>query len=476
MITLKNWKKVCAAVLFSAMTIIAAPAQTYTNLVNFDLTNGAYPGSWLSLVQGLDGNFYGTTFEGGAPDWGTVFKMTPDGSLTTMYEFCKKTGCADGAHPYSGLVQAPDGDFYGVTWAGGNDNCGVGCGTVYKITPAGKLTTLHVFDKTDGWAPYGALTQGTDGNFYGTTYQGGTYDSGTVFKITSSGTLTTLYSFDCGETKCPDGGYPYAGVVQGTDGNFYGTTYEGQNAGFYGTAFKITPAGKLSTLHTFENTDGASPFEGLVQGSDGNFYGSTYAGGTKNYGTVFKVTAGGTFTTLYNFIDGEDGGWPETGLVQATDGNFYGSTSVGGANAAGTIFSISPSGTLTTAFSGDGDIDPVVGTVMQGTDGTFYGATWNGGSSNRCTGQCGTVYSLSVGLGPFVTTLPTSGKVGAPVIILGNNLTGSTGVSFNGTAASFTVVSNSEIRTAVPTGGTTGKVEVVTPGGTLQSNVVFRVP
>jgi uncharacterized repeat protein (TIGR03803 family) len=192
-----------------------------------------------------------------------------------------------------------------------------------------------------------------------------------------------------------------------------------------GTVFKITAGSKLTTLHSFDGTDGADPYGGLVQATNGNFYGTASGGGSSGNciggcGTVFKIRPAGKLTTLHGFA-GADGELPEAGLVQATNGNFYGTTA-------------------------------------------------NGGTLGE-----GTVFSLSVGLGPFVETRPTFGKAGATVVILGTNLTGATSVSFNGTAAKFTVVSKSEIKTTVPTGATTGKVKVTTPKRTLTSNLVFRV-
>jgi len=177
-----------------------------------------------------------------------------------------------------------------------------------------------------------------------------------------------------------------------------------------------------------------------------------------------------TFTTLHSF-DGMDGAHLRSGLVQATNGNLYGTTADGGANSAGTVFKITPSGTLTTLHTFDGmDGDSPYAALVQATNGNLYGTAFGGG-----TNKDGTVFRLSVGLGPFVEIEPTSGNVGMAVVILGTNLTGATSVTFNGTAAKFTVVSKSEIKTTVPTGGTTGPVEVKTPRGTLESNLVFRV-
>jgi uncharacterized repeat protein (TIGR03803 family) len=308
---------------------------------------------------------------GGANSRGTVFKINPSGTLTTLYSFCSQGGCTDGAYPYAGLIQATNGDFFGTTPAGGAN----GYGTVFKIATGGTLTTLYSFCSqsgcTDGASPHAGLVQATNGDHYGTTTSGGANGpgTGTVFRITPSGTLTTLYSF-CSQSGCTDGAGPYAGLVQATDGDFYGTA-SGSVTNGAGTVFKITPNGTLTTLHRFDWTDGAGPYAGLVQATNGDLYGTTWYGGAKGDGTVF---------------------------------------------------------------------------------------------------------SLSVGLGPFVKTRPPFGKVGAAVKILGTNLTGATSVSFNGTAAKFTVVSRYLNTTTVPAGATSGKIQVVTPSRTLSSNVPFRVP
>jgi len=334
--------------------------------------------------------------------------------------------------------------------------------------------------------------QASNGNFYGTTSLGGAHTLGTVFKITPKGALTTLYSF-CAKRNCADGTYPLAPLIQATDGNLYGTTFYGGGGGSYGTVFRITPAGKLKTLHAFAGypTEGYYPYSGLVQASDGNLYGTTQNGGGNYDGTVFRITTAGALTTLYSFCDlgtgypCPDGLNPSVALIQATDGNLYGTTVYGGSGAQyfmglGTIFDITTGGTETALYdfctqTGCPDGDVPWSSLLQATSGMFYGMTAGGGSGG-CNGGCGTVFSLSMGLRPFVETLPTSGKVGAKVVILGNNLKGTTSVSFNGTTATFHVVSATEIKTTVPTGATTGTVQVTTPGGTLNSNVVFRIP
>jgi uncharacterized repeat protein (TIGR03803 family) len=343
------------------------------------------------------------------------------------------------------------------------------------------FTSVFSFDGANGIAPVG-LVQATDGNLYGITSEygsAGTESSGgTIFKITPSGTLTTLFTFN-GEPNNDYGGVsPAAGLIQGTDGNFYGTTQYG-GANTYGTVFKITPSGTLTTLHSFHETDGGSPLAGLIQATDGNFYGTNSSGGVDFDGTIFKITPSGTLTALHSF-DGTDGDGLTAALVQATDGNFYGTTLGGGANGYGTVFRMTPSGTLATLHSFDNTDGRLPNAIIQDTSGTLYGTTESGtsvtGKYHRCTGICGTVFSLSVDLSPFVKTRPASGAAGVAVNILGTNLTGATSVTFNGTAAKFTVVSSSEITTVVPAGATTGELKVVTPSGTLSSNVSFMVP
>jgi uncharacterized repeat protein (TIGR03803 family) len=430
----------------------------------------------MSFVQGTDGNLYGTTSVGGSNGaYGSVFEITPAGTLTTLHSFAGFP--TEGQYPTAGLVQATDGNFYGTTESGGANFYG----TVFKITSGGKLTTLYSFcaqtNCTDGGQPDGALIQATDGNFYGTTQLGGAYNYGTVFKITPNGKRTTLYSF-CAQANCADGSYPNAGLIQATDGNFYGTTYGSSNGSISATIFKITVRGKLTTLHTFNGADGYGLLAPLIQGWDGNFYGTTVYGGPNglNAGTVFKITSRDTLTTLhdFNFNQGE-GANPCGGLVQATDGNFYGTTSSFGTHSGGTAFKITPAGMVTTLYNfcaqtNCTDGEEPTGALTQATSGILYGTTWYGGANGE-----GTVFSLSVGLRPFVETRPTAGKVGANVIILGTNLKGTTSVTFNGTAAKFTVVSKSEIKSTVPVGATSGKVKVKTRHRALVSNVPFRV-
>jgi uncharacterized repeat protein (TIGR03803 family) len=508
---LSGWKNVCALVFFCVAAGIASPAQTFTSLVTFANTNGSNPAD--SLVQGVDGNLYGTTTGGGiglyGDGWGTVLKVTTAGNLTTLYNFCTLSTCPDGQFPVPGLTLGADGNFYGATTYGEDSGLCGSCGTIFKITPAGALTTIHDFclqyHCSDGENPLGTLTQGVNGLFYGTTSFGAdNANAGTIFAVTSAGNFTTLYDF-CSQANCADGWDPQSALVQGTDGNLYGTAIGGglQNCSTLGcgTIFKISSAGKFTTLYEFCSLggrtpcpDGANPAGSLVQGADGNFYGTTSNTGDFVGGTVFKITPSGVLTTLYAFCSQAncaDGSSPQGVLIQATDGNFYGTTKNGGfpgclsdtqALGCGTIFRITPAGELTTLYRfchqkgcPDGEF-PESG-LLQATDGNFYGTTESGGMANcPFTGdECGTIYRLSVGLGPFVSLPQPFGKVGQVGRILGQGFTGATAVSLNGTPASFTVVSDTYIRATVPAGATTGFVTVTTPSGTLTSNAAFHV-
>src|ERR1022692_2841449 len=409
---IRRWATSLAiAALMMLATPISSRAQ-FTTLVSFTGANGNLP-FMENLVQGKNGSLYGTTTYGGTSGNGTIFKVTPTGTLTTIYNFANTP---DGANPDAGLVLGTDGKFYGTTYQGGTS----GLGTVFKITSLGTLTILHSFAGTDGELPTCALVEGTDGKFYGTTEAGGSHvpPYGTVFKITSLGTFTSLHSF-----TGADGQGPEAALVQGSNGNYYGTT-AGGGASNLGTVFKITPTGTLTPLHSFDVTDGYEPVAGLIQATDGNFYGTTYSGGTYGEGNIFEMTSGGTVTSLHSFSGGDGG----------TDGDY-------------------PSGGL-----------------VQQTNGAFFGTTGGVGS-----GGLGTVFSLSEGLKAFVKTVPTSGKVGSAVTILGTKLTGAS-VTFNGVKAAITANTATYISTTVPTGASTGPVVVSTPCCTYTSNVRFVVP
>ncbi len=272
----------------AALTTQSAPAQTFTVLDDFNGTNGSDASS--SLLQATNGNLYGTTAEGGGAGAGSVYQVTPGGTLTSIYSFC--------------LQGTPPSDC------------------------------------PDGYQPLAPLVQASNGDLYGTTLRGGANNEGTVFKITTGGMLTTVYSF-CSLSGCVDGIQPQGPLFQASNGNLYGTTsFDGANSG-WGTIFKMTLAGKLTTIVNFAYTPGGNmPVAGLIEASNGDLYGMTPTGGgnggcTYDCGTVFKITAAGKITYLHGFcsLSGcADGGNPEGALVQASNGNFYGTTSVGGDN------------------------------------------------------------------------------------------------------------------------------------------------
>lgn len=462
--------------LLLAAAASAAQAQTFTTLASFDQSDGAYPKA--AVIQGFDGKLYSTTSSGLKSD-GTVFKVSESGTIISLHYFCSQANCPDGNRPTTALVETSGGLFYGTTPAISN----IERGTIYKITASGALTTIYHFCAQTACADGKAgstLIVGNDGNLYGTTAAGnysgcGTSGCGTVFKITQSGILTTLYAF-CEKSTCVDHGYgPNAALAKGSDGNFYGTTVNG-GANHLGTIFKITPSGAMTTLYNFcalaNCADGASPFGALVQATDGNFYGTTASGGFEGSsfcsgegcGTAFKITPGGELTTIHDFCSDANcsDGLPSRSspnLIQASDGNFYGVSDIG-------IYQLTPEGATTVLD----DSSYEVSNLLQATDGNIYGTLAGGGQYSF-----GEVFRLSVGLGPFVEPLPASGKVGAAISILGNNLTGASQVTFNGIDATFKVISATRIIAAVPAGATSGTIEVTTPSGTLSSNPQFQV-
>jgi uncharacterized repeat protein (TIGR03803 family) len=342
-------------------------------------TDGASPNA--GLVEGRDGNFYGVTPGGGTNNNGTVFKITPAGTQTVLYRFAGQPN--DGASPYqSGLILASDGNFYGTTNNGGAYG---NRGTVFKITPSGTETVLWSFGNgSDGAYPNVGLVQATDGNFYGTTTMGGANGAGTIFKITPAGVETVLWSFTFSTT---DGSYPYAGLTEGSDGNLYGVAGSGGASGS-GVFYRITLSGTETVLWSFGTTPAAaSPNSGLIQASDGTFYGTTAGGGTYGVGTVYSMTPSGVETTLWSFGSGTDANHPNAGLILGRDGAFYGATMAGGTYGAGALFRITSSGSETVLWSFGGTVDGSVvnAPLIQGSDGSLYGTTEQGGTAGMGT-------------------------------------------------------------------------------------------
>jgi uncharacterized repeat protein (TIGR03803 family) len=320
-----------------------SPGGIETMLHRFVQTDGAIPNA--NLIRDKSGTLYSTVAFGGSSacsgkGCGAIFSLDTTGKLTLLYVF---TGGTDGQSPYAGLIRDPAGNFYGVALAGGtSDPCGltVGCGTIFKLDTAGKLTVLHIFTGgADGANPYSALVRDSAGNLYGTASRGGTSNKGTVFKLDPSGNLTVLHTFT---GTGQDGSIPYAGLIHDAAGNFYGTTMVG---GRYnsGTVFKLDPAGNQTVLYAFTGgTDGQAPWASLVMDKNGNLFGTTAFGGVYGDGTVFELDATGKQTVLHSFNTPIDGNAVIAPLILDSAGNLYGTADEGGFYGYGTVFKITP--------------------------------------------------------------------------------------------------------------------------------------
>ncbi len=453
---------VLGCMLLLTVAPLALHAQTYTDLHDFFCpTDGcdAYPPG--ILAQGRDGNLYGTMFAGGTSADGTVFKISPSGAITTIHNF---TG-PDGWAPFGGLTLGTDGNFYGTTTLGGANNMG----TIFQITPAGVLTTLHSFTGSDGAGPRTPPVEGKkNGTFYGVTY----INTAVGYSITSAGAFKLL------TTAIPQG--PIAPLLLASDGNFYGTSIQGGNDG-QGSVFRMTPTGAVKTIYAFDlaGAHGRVPYGPVVQGSDGFLYGTTTAGGSTSGGVVFKLSTAGKITVLHEFdLSGlNDGYEPQDGLVAATDGNFYGATSSGapgGPAQYGTLFKITKSGSYSIEYVFDATHGAFQSAnSVQHTNGTIYGVPGAGGLDGN-----GVFYSLvqSIPIPPFVSLVGfPAGAAGQTVEILGDGLTRASSVMFGSGSATFTVVSDTYMTAVVPDSGTTGSVTVTTPSGTLLSKQEFKV-
>jgi uncharacterized repeat protein (TIGR03803 family) len=432
------------------LSVFGAPtlrAQTYRDLFNFTaaLCCPQYP---EILAQGRDGNLYGTIETGGTNGVGIVFRITPTGTMKTIYSF----DTVHGKTPVGGLVLGPDGNLYGTTEDGGAH----GFGNIFKITPFGVLTVLYDFTgAADGGLTVAPLTLALDGLFHGISYPG------VAFKISSAGVFSVV-------TKVPTVGYGQ--LLQTRSGVFYGTTQFGGTHSA-GTIYKI--AGNTSTiLYNFDGPHGAYPIGGLVQGSDGNLYGTTTAGGPTNAGVIFRITPAGVFSVMLDFDSAHPlGGYQAfAGLIAGSDGNLYGATIWGGTAGYGVIFRMTTGGAYTVlhnfnALRGDG----AYSTPMQHTNGQIFGMTERGGANLK-----GVIYSFDDALPAFIQLVSPAGAVGHKLGILGNGLAGTTGVTFNGSPASFSVVSDTYIAATIPS-GETGFVTVTTSAGKFLSNKIFKV-
>jgi uncharacterized repeat protein (TIGR03803 family) len=371
--------------LLLAIMVLPSPAagQGTATLTSIADTDGALPRTGLTLGPG--GNLYGVDTAGGANGDGTVFMVTPAGDMSTIHAFMG----SDGQSPESRLVLGADGNLYGTTLQGGPE----ADGTIFRITPAGALTTIYPHGGSD-------LVVGPNGDLYGTVQSGAASVTGSIFKIALDGSgYETLYSFS---GLGSDGGWPVAGLTLGSDGNYYGSTTQAGNTGS-GTIFQFTPSGSLATLHAFNGVDGSCVRGDLVQGGDGNLYGTASFGGNADglagVGSIFMITTGGDFNTVHTF-DSSDGQYPVPGLMLGTDGALYGVTAYQNALGGGSVYRLGWDGAFSTILTFDGlDGSDPLGSLAQGADGTVYGTTAYGGNdyTGIYTGS-GTVFSLAAGL------------------------------------------------------------------------------
>jgi uncharacterized repeat protein (TIGR03803 family) len=480
-----------------------------------------------TLIQGTDGMLYGTAAAGGAFGDGSIFRITTAGQATVLYSFVQSTGFG----LYSGLYQASDGNLYTMTFYGGPyPNTFYAYGVICRITTDGQTTPVHPFDGGEGYYPYGALVQAADGNLYGATGGGGDHGIGTLFRTTLDGHLTILHSFDF-----TDGNFPVGPFVVGKDGALYGATlYNGPGSGAstsHGTIFRITTGGSFQTVYGFnQQAQGIEPRGALILAKDGNFYGTTFGGGTNNMGVVFRMTPAGQLTALASFdqstgYTNPDAAVGGSGVVQASDGNFYGTNTEGG-KGNGTIYRVTPSGQITAVymFSGDDGAQPYAGLLPQ-PDGYLYGITFtdnvkHGGTIFRIStaGKLTTLYYFpSAGLGnsqtalimgsdgclygdsingymfrvngiypaPVVSSIsPATANAGAPALTLtvnGSNFQKFSYIQWNGTKLTTRYVSATQLTAGISASllknSETASVTVVTPaGGGLSNSSAFTIP
>jgi uncharacterized repeat protein (TIGR03803 family) len=377
-----------AATLLSLLVTTEAQAQIFSTLRSFAGADGSSPSG--ALVEGPDGNLYGTTQIGGPEGRGTVFGMTPTGALTMLYAL----NGPEGSDVFAPLLLARDGRLYGTTALGGPGDWD-GKGTVFGISLDGDYAPLHFFSGSDGAHPQTGLIEDRDGWLYGSTSSGGDFGRGSVFALSLAGELRSLHAF-----SGDDGAMPLGELVLAADGWLYGTTVTG-GANNGGTLFRISPAGDFAIVHAFgfDPPDGYSPQGGLVVGADGAIYGTTEFGGEHGYGTIFRLTADGTFTPLHS-LGQYEGTAPLAGLIAGGDGKLYGTTSSGGAFDHGTVFAITPAGELTVAHAFVAQLDggSPVAALVRARDGRLYGTTPLGGAFSQ-----GTVFRIALP-GPATTT------------------------------------------------------------------------
>ena len=453
-----GYSKILAAAILTSVVILGlvhpSIGQTVSHLYSFTPQGSSQGPQEVTLAQGRDGKLYGTTL---GNTNGSIFRITVGDVFKEIFAFQSPSG-AD-----AGMLLATDGNFYGTTPGGGDAPLGV----LFKITPTGTYSVLHTFvGGSDGAHPTSAPMQASDGNLYGTTRGDGS--GSTVYRYALSGSISTIYQFDG-----TAGQIAAASLIEAVAGNLYGTAVSGGSENC-GTIFQMSTAGVVLQTYSFPcGTGGSQPAAPLIQASDGNFYGTTDTGGLYNKGTIFRMTPNFQVSILHHFAGGgNDGNGPSLGLMQATDGNLYGMTTLGGAANMGTIYQVSSAGVYTVLYSFRGRTGKLpLGGLLQHTKGLLWGTASQGGANDL-----GTVFALDMGLGPFITFVQHSGKVGQTAQILGQGLKGTTSVTFNGVSAtSFFAGADTYLRVVIPSGATTGPVVVTTASGKLSSNVNFVV-
>jgi uncharacterized repeat protein (TIGR03803 family) len=388
-----------------------------------DLTGTAAVGGYAGrgeLLLANDGNFYVAQTTGGAAGAGAVMRISPDGSGVVMHSF--KGDTTEAAVPYAGLIQASDGNLYGTSFGGGKNSIG----TVYKIALDGTYSTVFNFtkDSQGPYQPYTGLVQGPDGALYGTTLRGGPANLGTVYRLTLDGTVTTLVSFTGSNGSNPEGR-----LIVGPDGALYGTTLTG-GANDRGTVYKVTPSGTQTILYSFTdigtinaagvgtNAIGSNPRAGLALGPDGNFYGTAYQGGPNGWGTIYCITPGGTITMIHAFRGAPtDGQYPLAAVTVMPDGTLYGTTSAGGYSGYGVAWQLTPDGTysLLHSFTGSLADGSVSYSGLVPVDGFLFGQTFS-----DTTSSAGVLYKIDLGVGGV---LPVSISASPEEITLGASST-----------------------------------------------------
>jgi uncharacterized repeat protein (TIGR03803 family) len=465
-------KYFCGLVSLLLPLFIQAPAssQTVSGVFSFSSAYSSANPEYGTPMQGRDGALYGTTTGHGqtVTTDGAVFRIAIPGTFKALHDFSG----ADGQLPYAGLTLGTDGDYYGTTTNGGSS----GLGVLFKLTSGGAYTILHDFaGGSDGATPFAPPILASDGNFYGTT-DADSISSGVIYQYQpSSGAFNPIFSFNSDQSQ---GVGIFDPLIQGADGNLYGTAQSG-GVSACGTLFELSTSGVLLQLYSFPcGAGGWDPIGSLMQASDGNIYGVTEVGGITNpqcaegCGTIFKFS-GGTVSVVYSFSGPHgDGQSPITGLTEGTDGNLYGTTALGGSFKEGSLYQLSLSGQYRLLYSFNSRYGRwPYGSLLQHTNGKFYGTTGSGGAYNE-----GSLYSLNMGLSPFIALVRYTGNIGRPVQILGQGLKAATAVTVNGVAAtSFKIVSDTYMTAVIPAGATTGPVVVTTATGTLTSNQNLRI-